>query len=189
MVRGLRGRRILGAVAIFLTAVALQQATTRPWGTGVGGDGARYELSIVGLSRMSAGTMATRTDCRWWPVYGDASLCGARAGGEESYRRLRLAYPLLQVAMWVAVASLLLQTLRVPRQRLLQAAVPAAACALATAGILFARQGAYDGLGALAGIPVHFTAPAYTMAVAAAILSALSAVLALASAPRSSGAS
>lgn len=187
MVRGLRSRRSVGAMAIFLTAIALQQATTRPWGAAAGPDGSRYELSIVGLSRVTAGATASRTDCRWWPVYGDASLCGARAGGEAAYRRLRLAYPLLQVAMWVAVASLLLQTLRVPRQRLLQAAAPAAACALTAVGIVVAMRGAREGLGALAEVAVRFTAPGFAMAVAAVVLSALSAILAVAAGPRTDG--
>lgn len=185
MVRGRRSRRGLGALAIFLTAIALQQATTRPWGVAAGPDGSRYELSIVGLSRIAAGSTASRTDCRWWPAYGDASLCGARAGGEDAYRRLRLAYPLLQVAMWVAVAGLLLQTLRVPRQRVLQAAVPATASALSAAGILVTMRGAREGLGALAGVAMRFDAPGFAMAVAAVALSALSAVLAMAAGPRS----
>lgn len=182
--RGLRSRRSMGAMAIFLTAIALQQATTRPWGAAAGPDGSRYELSIVGLSRITAGAATSRTDCRWWPVYGDASLCGTRAGGEDAYRRLRLAYPLLQVAMWVAVASLLLQTLRVPRQRLLQGAAPATACALTVVGIVVTVRGAREGLSALADVAVRFTAPGFAMAVAAAVLSALSAILAVAASPQ-----
>lgn len=184
--RGVRSRRGLGAVAIFLTAIALQQATTRPWGQGAGSDGSRYVLSVVGLSRITAGASGSRTDdCRWWPVYGDTTLCGARVGGEVAYRRMRLAYPFLQVAMWLAVASLLLQTLRVPRQRLLQAVVPAAASALTTAGIVFVMRGASMGLGALDQVAIRFSAPAFALAVAAAVLSALSAVIALTPDPRS----
>lgn len=185
MVRGVRSRRGLGAVAIFLTAIALQQATTRPWGRGAASDGSRYELSVVGLSRITTGAAASRTDCRWWPVYGDTTLCGARVGGEVAYRRMRLAYPFLQVAMWLAVASLLLQTLRVPRQRLLQATAPAAACTLITAGIVFVMRGASMGLGALDQVAIRLSAPGFALAVAAAVLSAISALIALSPDPRS----
>lgn len=185
MVRGLRTRRSLAAVAIFLTAIALQQATTRPWGGGRASDGSRYELSAVGLSHLQGGDDAipgaasSRTDCRWWPVYGDPVLCGVRQGGEAAYGRLRLAYPALQVAMWLAVASLLLQTLRIPRQRALQGAVPLAACALSAAGMFFVTRDAPLALGALQHVELGFRGSGFLWAVAAVVFSGASALVLL----------
>lgn len=176
-VTGRRGRRIASAVAIFLTAIALQRACTLPWGRAAGPDGTTYELSAVGLSRLPEASGATRTDCRWWPRYGDATLCSVAPDGAAAHQRLRLAYPLLQVAMWLAVASVLLQALRVPRQRLLQVAVPALACALIGGAITFVARGAREGLAALSGTTIDFGAAGHTFAIAAAVLSALSAVL------------
>ncbi len=186
MVRERRGRRILGAVAIFLTAIALQQACTRAWGQGTGPDGSHYELSVVGLSRSAPGGGPLRTDCRWWPRYGDATLCGARAGGETPYGRLRLAYPLLQVALWLAVASLLLQTLRVPRHRLWQGAAPAAVSAMTITGILFVMRAAQQGLGALDQVTIQFGSRGFVLAVVAALLSAFSAIVAFTPEPSAS---
>ncbi len=184
MVRGGRIRRGLGAVAIFLTAIALQQASTRPWGWGSASDGSRYELSPVGLSRLEGGDAtrrdaSARTDCRWWPVYGDPALCGVRPEGEAAYRRLRLAYPALQVAMWLAVASLLLQTLRIPRQRLWQGAAPLATCALSAAGVHFVSREAPRALNALQQVDLHFGEFGFVCGVAAVVLSGFSALVAL----------
>ena len=90
-----RGRRIAAAVTIFLAAIALQRACTQPWGRAAAPDGTTYELSAVGLSRLGRSVTMARTDCRWWPRYGDVALCAAAPAGEAPHRRLRLAYPLL----------------------------------------------------------------------------------------------
>lgn len=176
MVRERRTRRLLSAVAIFLTALALQRACTLPWGSGGEGD-ARYRLTVVGLSRLSAAGNGAVADCRWWPHYGDAALCAVRPGAAEASGRLRLAYPLLQVGLWLAVASLLLQALRVPRSRVAQATVPALVAAGAVSAIVFVRQGAAQALAALQDVPLHFTGSGAVAALVAAALAATSAVL------------
>lgn len=176
MVREPRQRRLLSAVAIFLTALALQRACTLPWGSGSDGR-LHFRLTVVGLSRTSDGSDGAITDCRWWPRYGDAALCAVRAEGRTMADRLRLAYPLLQVGLWLAVASLLLQALRVPRLRLAQASLPAVIAAGTLAAIMFVRQGATDGLAALQGITLQLDGTGFMAAVAALILATASAAL------------
>lgn len=172
-----RGRRIAAAVTIFLAAIALQRACTQPWGRAAATDGTTYEMSAVGLSRLDRAAAGVRTDCRWWPRYGDVALCAAAPAGEAPHRRLRLAYPLLQVALWLAVASLFFQALRVPRQRPLQALVPLATGALSGGAMVVMSLGARDGLAALAGTPMHFAEQGYLGALVAVILSAISTLL------------
>ena len=176
-----RVRRFLGAVAIFLTALALQRACTLPWGSG-GTVAGQYRLTVVGLTRLHAPGDGAVVDCRWWPRYGDASLCAVAPDAAAAFERLRLAYPLLQVGLWLSVASLLLQALRVPRSRLAQALLPAAVAAAAATAILFVRDGAEQALASLRAIPIHFAGAGFVAAVVAAVLAVASTVL-VASAP------
>ncbi len=181
MVREGRGRRVVSAVAIFLTAVALQQACTVAWAHATAESGARYELSVVGLSRLNAPPDAPRTDCRWWPKYGSTELCAPPAGQASAQGALRRAYPCLQVALWLAILSVLLQTLRVPRRRALQAGVPAVAAGLVAVAIYSMLIGASDGLAVLAPLEVRFSGRGFVLAVVAILLSGASAVLLLTS--------
>ena len=176
---------------MFVAAISLQRACTLAWGNAVSRDGTRFVFSVIGLSRLSpaadaaaqttpdvsAMATASRVDCRWWPMYGDASLCAARDGGETARARLRLAYPRLQVALWLSIASLLLQVLRVPPQWQVQSAAPAVVFGLTAAGIVLARRGAGEGLAALEGLALNFDAPGYRFAVAAACMGLASALL------------
>jgi len=181
VVRERLGRLGVSAVAIFLTAVALQRACTLPWGHGTSRDGTPYEISVVGLSRLRAADGAPRVDCRWWPRYGDATLCSAPPEGARAHADLRLAYPLLQVALWLAVASLLLQALRVPRHRLAQGALPTVVALLTTTAVVHMMRGTRSGLAALDGVTMTFTNAGALFAVAAGVASALSAGILLTS--------
>ena len=187
---------------MFVAAISLQRACTLAWGRAASRDGARFVFSVIGLSRLSpasntavqstpglsAMATASRVDCRWWPKYGDTSLCSARTGGETARARLRLAYPLLQVALWLSIASLLLQVLRVPPLWQVQSAAPAVVFGLTVAGIVLAKRGAGEGLAALEGLALNFDAPGYRFAVAAACMGLASALL-LVERARSRGAS
>lgn len=176
---GRRGRRIASAVAIFLTAIALQRACTQPWGRAAAPDGTRYELSAVGLSRLGRAATDARHDCRWWPRYGDPTLCavGTRPDAAPAHEGLRRAYPMLQVALWLAIFSVFFQALRIPRQRLLQAAVPATSCALTLGALAALSRGARVGLAALEGSALDFALQGYYGAILAVVLSALAALL------------
>jgi hypothetical protein len=181
VVREPRVRRLLGAAAIFLTALVLQRACTLPWASGGEGE-VRFRLSVVGLSRHPATGDGPLVACRWWPRYGDAQLCAVPPGAAAAAERLRLAYPLLQVGLWLSIASLLLQALRVPRSWALQALLPAAVAVGALMAVIFVRQGAAHALTSLDGVPMHFAGPGFFAALAAVALAAASATL-VASAP------
>ena len=189
-------RRAVSAVAICCVAVATQRAATSAWASAAAADGTRYTLSPVGVSRApsgppsdaaarpsSSGSPLTVEDCRWWPRYGDQSLCAVGPGAEGSFVRLRLAYPLLLVALWTAVLSLLLQVIRVPASATRQAVLPAAVCVCTLLAIVFLRR-APDALTALRGLSFDFGTVGFWLAVAAAGLSAVSATLLLAKEPR-----
>lgn len=177
MVRRGRGGRVMSAVAIFLTAVALQQACTVTWAHATATSGARFELSVVGLSRIGGPPDQPRTDCRWWPKYGSTELCAPTPDSPGAREALRRSYPCLQVAMWLAVLSVLLQTLRVPRRRLLQGAIPAAAAGLVALAVYSMLIGASDGLAVLQPLEVRFNGAGFALALFALVLSAISAIL------------
>lgn len=181
MVRERVGRRAVGAVAIFLTAIALQRACTLPWGRGTSLARVPYEVSAVGLSRLPVGDNRSRVDCRWWPRYGDATLCAPAVGAPASHAALRRTYPLLQVGLWLSVASLLLQALRVPRSRMVQGAVPAAVAACSATAVVSLLQGAQRGLAALDGVSMSFTGSGALSAYVAVAASTLSAAMVLTS--------
>lgn len=83
--------------------------------------------------------------------------------------------------MWLAVLSVLLQTLRVPRARVMQGAVPAAAATLVVVAIYSMLVGAGDGLAVLAPLEVRFNGAGFALALIAALLSIASTVLLLTS--------
>ena len=110
-------RRICSAIAMFLTALALQWAATAPWIEGRAADGTRFRVSPIGIAHVVSpdSPNVPTVDCRWWPRVGTPSLCAVVAGSEKAYARLRLAYPCLQGALWLAIIALMLQALRIPR--------------------------------------------------------------------------
>ena len=183
-------RRVLSAIAMFIAALSLQRACTMAWGGASLRDGSRFIFSVVGLSRFRPASIAhtttkevpvvvatSRMDCRWWPKYGDTALCAARDGRETARARLRLAYPLLQMALWLSIASLLLQVLRVPPQWRIQSVPPAIVFGLTVAGIVLGRRGVGEGLAALDGVALRFDALGYRFAVVAACMGLASSLL------------
>jgi len=176
-VSGRRGRQIASAVAILLTAFALQRACTPPWGRATGVDGTPYEFSAVGLSRLARSPTDPRVDCRWWPRYGDPVLCAVAPDRDDAALDLRRVYPMLQVALWLAVASVLLQALRVPRQRVLQVAMPFGVFVLTGLALRYLSSGVRTGLAALSGATVDRSLQGYWGALIALALSALATIL------------
>lgn len=122
-----RYREGIGLILLALAAILLQRSATAPWMSGHGSDGARYEVSPIGLTRFDA-PGAAGVACRWWPRLGDTDLCAIADAG--SFVWLRRAYPFTVLALWTAVLALFLNALRVPRRRttvrtVATAAVPA----------------------------------------------------------------
>jgi hypothetical protein len=172
-------RRIISAVFMFLVALALQRAATATWEEARATDGTRIRITPIGLAHVVAPsdpTIAT-VDCRWWPKIGSATLCAVRPDGAESYRRLRLAYPAIQVALWLAVVSIILQALRVPRQRWVHVAVSAGVFALVVSAIVLLRNMPAQTFVALDALPIDRTSLGSRLGWGAALLSFASTVL------------
>lgn len=173
-------RRVLSGVALFLSALAVQRASTTPWGEGAAADGTHLLLSPIGLSHVvrPQDPIAPTVECRWWPRIGDASLCAPAAGGDRAYERLRLAYPALLVALWLAVGALLLQALRIPRAPAAHVALSAATFALVMSALVIVTRSGPDALAALQGVKLRFDSLGFVLAAGAAMLTAASAFLA-----------
>ncbi|MFN8571100.1 MAG: hypothetical protein U0132_03520 [Gemmatimonadaceae bacterium] len=135
-------RRVIAAVLLVVAAFALQRAATGPWGTATAADGAHLQLTVSGLSRLSAGAV---TDCRWWPAHGDATLCGPSAL-MSSYGRVKWAYPLLFVALWASIGCLFLVFLNVPRARWVRAVLTALTGTATLVAVLVMWRDAPQGL-------------------------------------------
>lgn len=117
-------------------------------------NGTRFEVSPFGLSRTIAGGAVQ--DCRWWPTFGDASLCAAAADAAPANQFLHMSYPLLQGTLWGAIIALFLVVLRAPRRRSVRVTISAAVGACAVAAV-FAMVSGAPSLAALAGLDVTFS--------------------------------
>lgn len=154
-------------------AILLQRAATGEWGTTPEVNGSHVLVSPVGVS-VVAGT--TSTDCRWWPVHGDPQLCGATAGAESAFARIRTTYPLLQIALWLSIVALFLVVLRVGHRALAPIAT-LLVCLCSLAAVSFMVFESATTLAALAGKTVQFTQLGALAAYGALVTSAISTVL------------
>ncbi len=172
--------RPIAALLIALAAFFLQRGATLGWGTAVTPDAAVFRFSPIGMERIaSVDATGGTASCRWWPKGGDERLCAVATGGEGAARRLRLAYPALTVALWVAVAALFLQVLRLPRSPMARAAITWVVGILATAAIMLLATNAPRALVALAGARLRFGAVGFTLVAAAAVCAGVSGTLEL----------
>ncbi len=172
--------RPIAALLIALAAFFLQRGATLGWGTAVTPDAAMFRLSPIGMERIAAVDPVNATvSCRWWPKGGDEALCTVAAGGEDAATRLRLAYPALTVALWVAVTALFLQVLRLPRSPMTRAAITWVVGILATAAILLLATNAPRALAVLAGARLRFGEVGFTLVAAAAVCAGVSGTLEL----------
>lgn len=172
-------RRVASAIAMFLSALALQWAATTPWAEGSATDGTRYRVSPIGIAHVVTPTVpnAKTIDCRWWPKVGTPSLCAVADGGERAYRRLRLAYPGLQVALWLSVAALFLQALRIPRSAGAHVAIACVLLVLIASVVVVVRTAPSAALSVLQGVTLAYHSLGYVLASGAAALALLSIIL------------
>jgi hypothetical protein len=164
-------------LCIALAAFALQRGATLPLGVAPLPRGERYEVTPVGLAHVAPVGDSTLVllDCRWWPRYGDPTLCAV--GSDSASRRLRLVYPLLSVALWVAIGALFLQVLRVPRQVGIRRGVTWLVSALAVAALVMFASSAKSALNVLGAVDLHYTTLGTLLVVGAALLAAASGAL------------
>jgi hypothetical protein len=176
-------RSIAAACFIALAAIAVRLSATTNWGSVVLADGTRVKFSPIGLTVASVpapvGTDQAQSlsACRWWPEgAGDAALCAKSPNADAAYQRLRAAYPLLSVAVWLAVVSLFLQTLRVPKATGVRVAVSAIVVVLSAAGVIGLITGT-GGSQTLDGHELHLGALGFDLAIIGVLLAAASARL------------
>jgi hypothetical protein len=168
-----------GLLSIALAAFALQRGTTLPLATAPLPGNERYEVTAVGLAHVVQlpDSALVMLDCRWWPRYGSAELCATGTGGERAFGRLRMVYPLLAVALWVAIGALFLQVLRVPRQAGVRIGVTWLTSVLAIAALVVFVSGASAALNVLGDVEVRYATLGTWLVVGAALLAALSGAL------------
>jgi hypothetical protein len=115
-----RQRRYLEGVALLLltiSAILFQSSATSSWIETTAADGARYQVSPIGVKQYHDHDAQPASECRWWPRLGNEQLCAANdVGGPSQMKWLRRAYPLTVAALWMSVLALFLNALRVPRQ-------------------------------------------------------------------------
>jgi hypothetical protein len=170
-------RRVVGAVTMLVAALAVQRASTAPWGRVRAPDGSILLVSPIGVTR-AATADAPEQRCRWWPEGGERALCAAPAGAGRARARLRLAYPLLQLALWGAVGSLFLQVLRRPASPGGQLLLPAIVTGLAAGGAALTVGTTHDAVESLRDLPIHWSGPGAFLA-ALTILAGVSSAAAL----------
>jgi hypothetical protein len=148
---------------------------------------AEYEVSPIGVARIHPQSPGQSPEsCRWWPKLGTAELCAEAPGGAEPFHRLRMAYPLLATAMWVAVVALFLQVLRLPRPPMVRALVTWSSTALAVAAIAVMRFALPAALATLHGTALRWAGAGFIFVCIAAALSLLSGFFALVPGPERS---
>jgi hypothetical protein len=115
-----RFARMLEGIAMVLVAVSailFQRSATSSWAEAVSATGHRVLVSPIGIQDWGPDSaIRPISECRWWPTLGDAALCELAAGGNDDLAKVRRAYPLTFVALWVSVLALFLVALRIPRQ-------------------------------------------------------------------------
>lgn len=155
-------RNRLSVLFIALATVAIQRGTTLDWAHAQSTDGVRYALSTVGLTRHESVTPGATTteDCRWWPSgIGNAELCSVRPDGSAAMLRLRLAYPCLSIAIWLGVAAVFLQVLRVPRSARLRSEITWAVAALGLVALYAVTMNATGALTAVSNLGLDYATP------------------------------
>lgn len=172
------GRSKLALLLIAVAAFLIQRSATIPWGVADSADGQRLAVSPIGVTQLHpAPQPATSGQCRWWPSAGNAALCAVAPDGAAALSQLRRVYPLVSVALWLAIASLFLQVLRLPQAPLARAVATAGVSALVAAALGTFLTSSVRALAVLAGRELQIGTPGTAMAATSVLLAALSAWL------------
>jgi hypothetical protein len=166
----------LSVLFIVLAVLALQRGTTLEWAHAQSPQGARLDVSAVGLSRHEtvAPGATTTVDCRWWPKgVGNADLCAVLPGKEAALLRLRIAYPALSIAIWLGVAAVFLQVLRVPRSARVRSALTWGVAVLGLVALYAVTANAGNALAALSGLELDYLTPGLVLVVTGVVLAIL----------------
>ena len=97
-------------------------------------------------------------------------MCAVAPNADPEFKRIKKAYPLLVVALWVAVVALFLQVLRLPRFPSVRAVVTGSAGLLVAVAVVLLVRDAGRALAVFSGVDVRFGALGFTLAILGAIL-------------------
>ena len=184
--RNPRWSRLLEGIALLLvvaSAILFQRSATAPWAEARTADGRHLLVSPIGLVDFGLGTSGTAPrECRWWPKLGDEELCAVSDSGQHYMTRLRRAYPLVVVAMWICVLALFLNAIRIPRlPRAIGVAVTMVVPIFGIAALWSVASGASAALATLAGADVRVAPSGFASVFAAALCMAVAGGLLVAS--------
>ena len=169
----------MALLLLALSALFFQRSATTPWAEARAGDGRRLQISPIGIVDFGLGTSGTApTECRWWPKLGSEELCAVSTDVAREVTWLRRTYPYVVFGLWTAVLAIFLVALRIPR-------VPPGAGVIVTLALpvlaLLAYRGLFMGapraLVVLSGSALEPVATGFASIAAAAIGSAIAAVL------------
>jgi hypothetical protein len=169
---GARAAGWAAALALLLAAAGLQSASTLGWAGADVPDGTRFKASPVGVSHvLTPHQLTSRTvDCGWYAASGYAAPCAVARGGAGAFRRLRLVYPLVLLAVALCVLGALLSLRPAWRLRTAQRLAAGAAALVALAAVSVFAGSVGNALAVLADLPVGVGGTLGTMQLAAAVL-------------------
>jgi hypothetical protein len=166
-----------------VAAILFQRSATLSWIETTAADGARYEVSPIGVRQYRDAASRPESECRWWPRLGDLQLCAINdIGGTAQMKWLRRAYPLTVAALWTAVLALFLNALRIPRQApALHVIAALAPSVLGSMALWSVWSGATRALAVLEGLTPHPDLGGFAPMATATVFTTASAVLLLVS--------
>lgn len=172
------GRSKLALLLIAVAAFFIQRGATLPWGLADTADGRRIAVSPIGITQLNPPPQpATAGECRWWPSSGSEELCAMAPDGAGALRELRRVYPLMSVALWLAIAALFLQVLRLPRVTWARSGVTAGVSMLVAVALGTYFSSAVRAFAVLSDRELQLGTTGTAMTVAAALLALTSAWL------------
>ena len=169
----------MALLLLALSALFFQRSATAPWAEARAADGRRLQISPIGIADFGVGTSGTApTECRWWPRLGSEELCAISSDATREVTWLRRTYPYVVIALWTAVLAIFLVALRIPRvppaTGVIVAIVLPLLAALAYRGVF---MGAPRALSVISGLSLDPVATGFGSIAAAAICSAVAAIL------------
>ena len=169
-------RSKLALLCIAVATLCVQRGATLSWGSAEDPGDGRYKLSPIGLTftATSDSGAVNVVACRWWPRLGDADLCAVAPEGADAFASVRMAYPLLSLSLWVAVAALLMQVLRVPRRTGVRTGVTWLSGAFVAMAVVLLTAYARPALASLVDRDVRFGALGFGLAIVAMVAAFLS---------------
>jgi hypothetical protein len=169
--------RLARASALVGAAVALRSSATLGWAGADVPDGSRFKASPVGLSHvLTPDQLESRTvDCGWHSTSGYRAPCAVADPG--AFARLRIVYPLILVAVMLALGGAVLSIGQGVFLGQAQRALAAAAAIATLGGLVVFALSIRSALAAIADLPVGVGGTLGTMQVSLALLLLLTAAL------------